>query len=189
MVHRLCNTNAERGQDPSTYDVDLRVVSADDFFLTRMHLRLSDQELATLVEMVSLASNIASWNQKETSNDQVAAFESLESKVLEKAEHSGLGDWIEFDEESQRFRVKQEMEEKLFYHECYEEFRNESFWDELAVRLADRDLARAIGFSKWERLSEEERRVRTVAWEKRYWEEFSKRGVERIAVITPPGEG
>ncbi|RYD33485.1 MAG: hypothetical protein EOP85_20745, partial [Verrucomicrobiaceae bacterium] len=71
-----------------------------------MHLRLSDQELATLVEMVSLAANVASWNQKETANDQVAAFESLESKILEKAGHSGLGDWIEFDEESQRFRVK-----------------------------------------------------------------------------------
>jgi hypothetical protein len=71
-----------------------------------MHLRLSDQELATLVEMVSLAANVASWNQKETANDQVSAFENLESKILEKAGHSGLGDWIEFDEETQRFRVK-----------------------------------------------------------------------------------
>ena len=45
-----------------------------------MHLRLSDQELATLVEMVSLAANVASWNQKEDANDQVTAFESLERK-------------------------------------------------------------------------------------------------------------
>ena len=97
--------------------------------------------------MVSLAANVASWNQKESANDRIAAFEDLESKILEKAGHSGLGDWIEFDEESQRFRVKQEKEEHLFYHECYDEFRNESFWDELAVRIADRDLARAIGFA------------------------------------------
>ena len=57
-------------------------------FPARMHLRLSDQELATLVEMVSLAANIASWNQKENANDQVAAFETLESKILEKAGHA-----------------------------------------------------------------------------------------------------
>ena len=155
----------------------------------RMHLRLSDQELATLVEMVSLAANVASWNQKESASDGISIFEELESKILEKAGHSGLGDWIEFDEESQRFRVKQEMEERLFYHECYDEFRNESFWDELAVRMADRDLARAIGFEAWEKLSEEDRRARTTAWEKRYWEEFSQRGVERVVVVTPPGEG
>ena len=100
-----------------------------------------------------------------------------------------MADWIEFDEETQRFRVRAEKEERLFYHECYEEFRNESFWDELAVRLADRDLARAIGFKEWEKLSEEDRRARTVAWEKRYWEEFTKRGIERVVVMTPPQEG
>lgn len=139
--------------------------------------------------MVSLAANVASWNQKESASEKIAAFEDLESRILEKAGHSGLSDWIEFDEESQRFRVKEEMEERLFYHECYDEFRNESFWDELALRLADRDLARAIGQTAWDLLSEEERRARTSAWEKRYWEEFTKHGVERVLVITPPGEG
>jgi len=155
----------------------------------RMHLRLSDQELATLVEMVSLAANVASWNQKESADDKVSEFEMLESKILEKAGHSGLGDWIEFDEESQRFRVKQEVEDRLFYHECYDEFRNESFWDEMAVRLADRDLARAIGIRQWEKLSEEERRARTATWEKRYWDEFAKHGIERVHVVAPHLEG
>jgi hypothetical protein len=154
-----------------------------------MHLRLSDQELATMVEMLCLASNVASWNQKTGASERLADFEALENKVLEKACQSGLADWIEFDEESQRFRVKQEVEDRLFYSECYDEFRNESFWDELAVRLADRDLARAIGFPAWEKLSEEERRARTSSWEKRYWDEFSQQGVDRLAVITPPGEG
>jgi hypothetical protein len=154
-----------------------------------MHLRLSDQELATLVEMVSLAANVASWNQKESADTQIAAYEALESKILERAGNAGLGGWVEFDEEKQRFRVKPEIEETLFYHECYDEFRNESFWEELAIRMSDRDLARAIGLSAWEKLSEEDRRARTVAWEKRYWEEFSAHGVDHVVVVTPPGEG
>ena len=154
-----------------------------------MHLRLSDQELATLVEMVSLAANVASWNQKEDASRKIATFESLESKILEKAGHSGLADWIDFDEETRRYRVREEVEQRLFYNECYDEFRNESFWDELAIRLADRDLARAIGFEAWEKLTEEERRARTAAWEKRYWEEFTKHGVERVVVVAPPDEG
>ncbi len=154
-----------------------------------MHLRLTDQELATLVEMVSLAANVASWNHKETAAGKIAEFEDLESKILEKAGHSGLADWIEFDEESRRFRIREEIEQRLFYSECYEEFRNESFWDELAIRLADRDLARAIGYHAWEKLSEEERRARTASLEKRYWDEFSNNGVERVIVVAPPGEG
>jgi hypothetical protein len=139
--------------------------------------------------MVCLASNVASWNQKESADLQVATFEALENKILERAGHSGLAAWIEFDEESQRFHVKPEIEDGLFFHECYDEFRNESFWEELAIRLADRDLARAIGMPAWEKLTEDERRSRTAAWEKRYWEEFSKHGVDHVVVVTPPGEG
>lgn len=154
-----------------------------------MHVRFTDQELATLVEMLSLAANVASWNRKPSADLQLGNFENLESKVLERAAQSGLSDWVEFDEEAQRYRVKPEVEEELFYQECYDEFRNESFWEELAIRLADRDLIRAIGLSAWEALSEEQRRERTEAWEKRYWEEFSQRGVERMAIISPPHEG
>ena len=154
-----------------------------------MHLRLTDQELATLVEMVSLAANVASWNHKDSASEKIAEFEDLESKILEKAGHSGLADWVEFDEETRRFRVREEIEQRLFYSECYEEFRNESFWDELAIRLADRDLARAIGYHAWEQLTEEERRARTASLEKRYWDEFTKNGVDRVIVVAPPGEG
>ena len=154
-----------------------------------MHIRFTEQELATLVEMLSLAANVASWNQKESADGKLSEFEGFESKMLEKAAHSGLGAMIEFDQETQRFRVKKEVEETLFYHECYEEFRNESFWDELTVRLADRDLAKSIGIKAWEALSEEQRRAKTVSSEKRYWEEFSKNGIERVLVMTPPNEG
>jgi hypothetical protein len=169
--------------------VGLRVTHKDGYVPLRMHLRLSDQELATLVEMVCLASNVASWNQKPSADLQMVAFETLESKILERAGHTGLAEWIEFDEESQRFKVKPEVEEGLFYHECYDEFRNESFWEELAIRMADRDLVRAIGMPAWEQLTEDERRARTIAWEKRYWEEFAKHGVDHVVVVTPPGEG
>lgn len=154
-----------------------------------MHLRLSDQELAILVEMVSLATNVASWNQKDDAQDKVAAFEQFESKILEKAGQAGFGDWVEFDEETNRFQIREEVEEDLFAHECYDEFRNENFWDELAVRLSDRDLVKAIGLPAWEALSEEARRARTTGWEKRYWDEFSKHGVDRVVVMTPPHEG
>lgn len=154
-----------------------------------MHLRLTDEELATLVEMVSLAAHVSTWNQKESSRERVAEFEDLESKILERASHVGMGEWIELDEETRRYRVKKEIEEGLFYNECLDEFRDAMFWDELALRMSDRDLGKAIGFERVEAMSEEQRRKRTKAWEKRYWDEFTKHGIERMIVMTPPEEG
>ena len=154
-----------------------------------MHLRLTEQELATLLEMVSLAANVASWNQKPGAQERLAVFEDLEDKILEKARHGGFGNVIEYSEEKQGYVLTPEFQDGSFFQECYDEFRNESFWEELAIRLADRDLVRAIGMPAWEKLTEDERRSRTAAWEKRYWEEFSKHGVDHIVVVTPPGAG
>ena len=154
-----------------------------------MHLRLSDQELATLIEMVSLAADVAAWNRKDGAQHQLGDFEQLESKLLAKAAQSGLGELIEFDTEHQRYRLRTDLEDPLFFQECYDEFRNESFWDELAIRLADRDLAKAIGQKQWDALTEEERRARTKDIEKRYWDEFTKRGVERVIMLHPREEG
>ena len=154
-----------------------------------MHLRLSDQELATLIEMVSLAADVAAWNRKDGAQHQLGDFENLEAKLLDKAAHAGLGELLEFDAERQRYRLRLDLDQPLFYQDCYEEFRNESFWDELAIRLADRDLAKAIGHKQWEALSEEERRERTKDIERRYWDEFTKRGVDRIIMLHPREEG
>lgn len=154
-----------------------------------MHLRFTEQELAVLIEMVSLASNVASFNQRPGADEAVAAFESLESKVLERARQAGFAENIEFDEEKQLFRVTEEFESQAFYQECYVEFRNESFWEELVIRLADRDLIRVIGLAAWEQLEEPAKRQHTQEIEKRYWEEFMKNGVDRVAVIYPPHEG
>ncbi|WP_193212309.1 hypothetical protein [Luteolibacter marinus] len=154
-----------------------------------MHLRFTEEELATLVEMVSLAAEVASWNERPGSEEGVSAYEALEDKVLEKAKHAGLGDQIEFDEEKQRHHLNPEHQEGSFFQQCYDEFRNEVFWEELVIRLADRDLARVIGMSAWQAMSEEDRRAHTRDIEKRYWDEFSKNGIERLAVIFPHQEG
>lgn len=154
-----------------------------------MHLRFSDKELATLIEMVSLAADVAAWNRKEGAQGGIANYEALEAKLMERAKQSGLGELIEYDSERQRQRIRQDLKQPLFFQECYDEFRNESFWEELVIRLADRDLARAVGQQRWEAMSEEERRGSTRDIEKRYWEEFTRRGIDRVVVVNPPNEG
>jgi len=47
-----------------------------------MHLRLSVDELATLIDMVSLAAEVSSLNQKPGTEEHLASFESLEDKIF-----------------------------------------------------------------------------------------------------------
>ena len=83
------------------------------WFLAAVHLRFTDDELATLIEMLSLACGVAAWNQKPSADQKVSEYERFESKMLQKAAQQGLGQMIDFDEETQRYQINKEIAEKL----------------------------------------------------------------------------
>ena len=145
-----------------------------------MHLRVSDDELATLVEMVSLATEMAALNPNDGGQAGYARFEEVEKKVLEAAKSTGLAGIVEFDMERGKNRVTEKFQENAYFQECFNEFRNAVFWEELMVRLAERDLIQEIGPAAHEALTEEERHKKTVPLEKRYWEKFQKDGTDLL---------
>ena len=148
-----------------------------------MHLRFTEEELGVLIDMVSLAAEVGSLNRRPGAKEQYARFEELENTILEKVTHLGFGDIIEFDESQQRYRVTTDYLTKSFVQESLDEMRNEIFWEELTLRLAERDVIRKIGLPAWNSLDEETRRAHTEPIEKSYWEEFTKRGIDTLHLI------
>ena len=145
-----------------------------------MPLRLSHGSYATLVEMVSLATEMAALHPSDTGQAGYARFEGIENKVLEAAKSTGLAGIVEFDMERGKNRVTEKFQENAFFQECFHEVRNAVFWEELMIRLAERDLIQEIGPAAHEALDEEERRQKAVPLEKRYWEKFQKDGTDLI---------
>lgn len=154
-----------------------------------MHLRLSEDEFATLIDMVSLAAEISSFNQRPGAEDHLASFENLEDKILEKAKNQGFGDIIEIDPERNKHRVTQDYQTASFIQECIEETRNEIFWEELSFRMAERDLITQIGELEYQSLTDEARIKHIEPRQKQYWERFSKTGLNELHHITPHGQG
>ena len=148
-----------------------------------MHLRFTEEELATLIDMVSLAAEVASLNRRPESKEKFGRFEELENTLLEKVTHLGFGDIIEYDEANQRYRVTTDYLTNSFVQESLDEMRNEIFWEELTLRLAERDVIRKIGLAAWNGLDEEARRAQTEPIERGYWEEFTKRGIDTLHLI------
>ena len=145
-----------------------------------MHLRVSDEELATLVEMVSLATEMAALNPDDAGQAGYARFEGIENKVLEAAKSTGLAGIFEFDIERGKNRVTEKFQENAYFQECFNEVRNAVFWEELMLRLAERDLIKEIGPAAHEALNEEERRKKAAPLEKRYWDKFQKDGTDLL---------
>lgn len=154
-----------------------------------MHLRFTEEELSTLIEMVSLAAEVASLNRKPGAEASFKAYEDLENMLLERAKLKGFSEIVEFDEESQQHHVKSEYLSQTFVQECIDEMRNEIFWEEITLRLAERDTIRRIGLPAWNKMSEEQQRKESRPVEKRYWEEFTVRGIDNLHLIASFGKG
>ena len=151
-----------------------------------MHLRLTEDELATLVEMVSLATEIANVNRSEGAKSNFSRFEDMENKVLESAKHAGFGAWIEKEPSRDKYRVTEEFQQRSFFQECIDEFRDASFWEELMYRLSERDLMRDMGEDEWKKLDPEQQMKLTEPLGKIYWEKFSKDGISSVHLINRP---
>lgn len=149
-------------------------------WVRRMHLRFTDEELVTLVEMVSLATEMANMNPNDEGNSGFERFEVIENKVLEAAKHTGLAGIIEYDLERGKNRVTEEFQETSFFQQCFDEFRNSVFWEELMVRLADRDLSSELGEAAYLAMDDDERRKMLEPIEQRYWAKFQTEGMNPL---------
>ena len=145
-----------------------------------MHLRFTDDELVTLVEMVSLASEMANLNPNDEGQTGYSRFEGIENKVLEAAKNTGLAGIVEFDVERGKNRVTEKFQEDSYFQQCFNEVRNAVFWEELMIRLAERDLIKEIGPTAYRILNEEEQRKKAAPIEKRYWAKFQKDGTDPL---------
>lgn len=154
-----------------------------------MHMRFTEEEFVTLSEMLTLACWATFWNHKPGSDEGVTRFDDMLEKILSRMQHNGQGQYIEVDPERQRLRLRKEREDGSFYAQCYDEMRNETFWEELVARMAERELNKKHGAEMLGQMSEEERKKLTEPVMKRYWDEFSKNGISNLHVIAQRENG
>lgn len=153
-------------------------------------LKLSDDEARDVAEMLSLAAVIASANQQEGAEPRLTAWGRLLARLMEELSASPkLKGRIAYAEEVGGFAFTREYEEKAFFQDCLDEYRDSMFWGDLVTRLADKAISEHMGAEYFENMTEEERRHTGEALEKALWQECSKYGIDRLGFILPPSDG
>ena len=107
-------------------------------------------------------------------------YRMLEQKVFSLAAEAGFGDLIEYAPEAEQFFPTRKFDEESPSMELIEDYNDGIFWEELAERLAYRDLLETCSEQDLEEMPREERFIKIDRLCEAYLDEFCDRGIDRL---------
>lgn len=142
-----------------------------------MKINFTKKQYRTLVELLFLGNHVS--NGVRESDRIIQEYEDLLQHVYSFAKEMGMEEEIIFEKEYNKFFETRELEESLM--DYVEEYDGDVFWNELAGRLAVRDVKRQERVSVT-KLDPEERMRKIWDREVEYLDEFASYELDRVNV-------
>lgn len=138
------------------------------------------KQFQALLKTVYLGNWMANANRV---NDMQKDYESTEDYIFSKASQFGLEKYVDHEEtDGGRYYPTNLFEESTDVHKMHEAYDEETFWDELADHLGERDFMKKYSIEEIQKMTQEEYFVKLSECIDFYNEEFEKFGLERIEV-------
>ena len=136
-------------------------------------IELNETQLQDLLQLVYLGEWVT---QAYGNSENVSDLEELEQKLYSVAYNSGIESDVEFDKKLGGYVPTQEFEK--FCDELIEKYDESTFWEELIIRMATKELTNNGG----DALSSNEYEKKLNELIKKYEKEFNTNGIENLIV-------
>ena len=148
-----------------------------------MNIDISKEEYRSLLDVLQMAEWVMHAHEEEK-DPLTEPYDKVIQKFYALAKDMGQDHMVEYDPKLQEYFLSLEFEDTSPSREFITEFTNETFWDELIHRLADRDIARKIGgYEQLDALSMTERFAHEGPILSKYAQEFDDNGLERLEIV------
>lgn len=141
-------------------------------------IEFSKEQFRALLELVYLGEYMV--NGIRIPGEYIARFDELQQYVCSLAARFGIADVAEFDDGLRKHFPSNSFDEAM--QEYIGAYDNETFWEELIHRLAERDFAEQYGDAA-QHFVPEDRFARISPLIERYEEEAEKHGIDRLRTV------
>ncbi len=143
-----------------------------------MKIELTKEQLTSLVKLVYLGSwMVNSWRVEEDPDEEL---EDAEYLVMSAAVENGLENYVEADKKEKKAFPTAELDEKM--SAIIDSYNDNTFWDELIFRMADRDFLRKYGEDAFDELATEGGMDKERPFIEKYEKEFYENGLDRLEI-------
>lgn len=144
-----------------------------------MNVSLTQREYRLLLDLL-LVSDWAIHGPRREEVPEAEPYRMVIQKLLSLAPEFGMDALVETDSERNQYRASARLEEETNAWRILDNYDELVFWEELIVRLAERDVAAMPGKSDVAAMSSEEYDRLAGPLEEKYAAEFYENGLERL---------
>lgn len=151
----------------------------------RQTIELSKKQFEALLKAVYLGNWMANAYRDGSADDPlIAEYEKIEDYIFSLAPQFGLEKYLDHDDaDGDRYYPTGEFEETTDVHKLHKAYDENTFWDELAERLGERDFFEKYTENEINVMSEEVWFTKLHECIDTYNEEFEKFGLERVTLM------
>lgn len=144
-----------------------------------MKIEITKKRYRTLLEMIDIADNVLHLH-RIADAPETREYRELIQWFLSYAKEMGCEDVVEYAPQSREYILMGWEEDDWKPRELIEEFEEDVFWEELARRLALRDIIQEHGPEKLAEMDRGTVFVKRLELEQRYAEEFERNGLANL---------
>lgn len=147
-----------------------------------MKIDFTNDEYRLLLDLLSIADWVMNSHKSEP-DERVAPYEELQQKVFSHAAEGGFDHLISYDESLGGYFPTIEFENNSDDQIFIEEYDEDSFWEILAGRLAQRDLVDELGSEAFLETDPADRLTMEDKHAEKYLDEFEANGIMNLRII------
>lgn len=144
-----------------------------------MDIHFSSREYRLLIDLLEISDWVLNSHRVDVA-EEAEPYRALTQKLYSYAREMGFENLMMYDEEAGIYMPTKEFEETSEVFRFIEDFEEDTFWDELISRLAERDLLREYGESTLGEFQPEEMFEKRMELEQAWAEEFEANGIQRL---------
>lgn len=145
-------------------------------------IKFSKEQFLALLKIVYLGNWVANAQRGDVpTNPRLKVYESIENYIFSYAKSFGLAEYVddELAENGQYFPTRM-FEESQDIFELIDEYDDNTFWDELVERLADRDFEKHYTESEIQKMTNGERMNKLYTFIDKWAEEIYQNSLDNL---------
>ena len=146
-----------------------------------MNINLTKKEYRLLLDYIFLGDWVINAHRTEKRND-IEDYDMLVQKLYSFAKGMDCEELVQADRERNEYYTTRHYEETAPVFDFIEDYDNDTFWDALISRLAERDVYEQVDEEKRGTMGAEEYWRRSEPIEESYYQEFRRHGIEHLRI-------